>query len=54
MIQGKALEVSSFEDRLRRSRGRLGRNAVTSAKVTRDEQNELEEAAQAEGKALSE
>ena len=54
MIQEKVLEVNSFDDRLRRSRGCLSRNAVASAKVTRDEQIELEDAAQAEGKALSE
>ncbi len=54
MTQETAPEESSFEDRLRRSRGRLSRNAVASAKVTREEHSELEDAAKAEGKALSE
>jgi hypothetical protein len=43
-----------FGSRLRRSRGRTGRTCVASAKVTRAEQEELEAAATAEGKALSE
>ena len=41
-------------DRVRRSQGRFARNAIASAKVTRDEQKELEAAAKGEGKALSE
>ena len=40
--------------RLHRSRGRAGRTFVASAKVTRDELNELERAATSSGKALSE
>jgi hypothetical protein len=43
-----------FEARLRRSQGRSGRTFVASAKVTQDEHSELETAAQAVGKALSE
>lgn len=54
MLQEKVLATSSFEDRLRRSGGRSSRNAVASAKVTREEQAELENAAKAENKALSE
>ena len=41
-------------DRVRRSQGRFARNAIASAKVTRDEQKELEAATKGEGKALSE
>lgn len=44
----------SLEGRVRRSRGRLSRNSVASAKVTTREQDELESAARREGKALSE
>lgn len=44
----------SFEDNLRRARGRTSRNFIASARVTKAEQNELEEAARSEGKALSE
>ena len=40
--------------RIRRSQGRLARNAIASVKVTRDEQREIEAAAQHEGKAVSE
>ena len=43
-----------FKNRLRRSRGRSGRTFVASARVTSEEQNELEAAAGAQGKALSE
>jgi hypothetical protein len=43
-----------FEARLRRSQGRSGRTFVASAKVTQAEHSELEMAAQADGKALSE
>jgi hypothetical protein len=41
-------------ERIRRSQGRLARNAIASAKVTQSEQAELEAAARREGKALSE
>lgn len=43
-----------FEARTSRSRGRAGRTHVASAKVTQRELAELEKAAAAEGKALSE
>ena len=44
----------SFEGRLSRSRGRAGRDRVVSSRATADEHQELEAAAKAEGKALSE
>lgn len=40
--------------RIRRSQGRLARNAIASVKVSKDEHVELEAAAKREGKALSE
>jgi hypothetical protein len=40
--------------RLSRSRGRTSRDQMANARVTRDEQRELVEAARADGKALSE
>jgi len=43
-----------FENRLRRSLGRTSRKIVASAKVTEAERGELDAAAKAEGKALSE
>jgi hypothetical protein len=43
-----------FAKRLRRSQGRSGRTSVASAKVTQAEHGELEAAAEADGKALSE
>lgn len=43
-----------FEHNLRRARGRDSRNYIASARVTKSEQQELEEAARLEGKALSE
>ena len=43
-----------FEHNLRRARGRDSRNYIASARVTKGEQQELEEAARLEGKALSE
>lgn len=43
-----------FETRTSRSHGRGGRTYVASAKVTREEQTELEKAARADGKSLSE
>ena len=49
--QAADLGISS---RIRRSQGRLARNAIASVKVTKDEQKELEAAAKHEGKALSE
>lgn len=48
------VQVLKLEDRLRRSKGRTGRTRSANAKVTADEQDELERAAAAEGKALSE
>lgn len=44
----------SFEDNLRRARGRTSRNYIASARVTKAEQDELEKAARSQGKALSE
>lgn len=44
----------SFEGRLSRSKGRTGRDRVVSSRATADEHQELETAAKAEGKALSE
>ena len=49
--QGKGID---FEHNLRRARGRDSRNYIASARVTKGEQQELEEAARIEGKALSE
>jgi hypothetical protein len=43
-----------FAKRLRRSKGRSGRTLVASAKVTKSEHSELANAAEANGKALSE
>ena len=43
-----------LEERLRRSKGRQSRNCMANARVTEDEQIELEDAAKTEGKALSE
>jgi hypothetical protein len=43
-----------LERSLRRSRGRAGRTISATARVTRDEQNEMEEAAAAKGQSLSE
>jgi uncharacterized protein (DUF1778 family) len=48
-----AIEIN-FEDRLARSKGRSSRNRVANARVTEGEQKELEAAAKAVGKALSE
>lgn len=48
------ISTIDFANQLRRSRGRSGRVFVASAKVTRPELNELEDKAQADGKALSE
>ncbi len=53
MTQTPATDID-FEVRTSRSHGRAGRTRVASAKVTRQEQLELERAARAEGKALSE
>jgi len=44
----------NLEDRLARSKGRSSRNRVANSRVTEGEQKELEAAAKAEGKALSE
>lgn len=48
---GNTLDLNS---RIRRSKGRPGRKGVASARVTEEEQMELENAAKGEGKALSE
>lgn len=45
---------TSMEQRLSRSKGRLARDHVAQARVTRLEQEELEDAARRQGKALSE
>ena len=47
-------EPINLEDGLRRARGRTSRNYIASARVTKAEQDELEAAAHAQGKALSE
>ncbi len=47
-------EGIDFEHSLRRARGRDSRNYIASARVTKSEQQELEQAARLEGKALSE
>lgn len=52
-MQQQAAPIS-FEDNLRRARGRTSRNYIASARVTKAEQEELEEAARSQGKALSE
>ena len=44
----------SFEEQLRRSKGRPSRDRIASSRVTTEELIELENAAKAEGKALSE
>ncbi len=43
-----------FAKRFQRSQGRTGRTFNTNAKVTKEEQTELESAARADGKALGE
>ena len=43
-----------FETRIRRSKGRAGRTVSATARVTRDEQNEMEAAAKQKGQSLSE
>jgi hypothetical protein len=42
------------ETRIRRSKGRAGRTISATARVTRDEQNEMEAAAKQRGQSLSE
>jgi hypothetical protein len=49
--QGSLLNL---EARIRRSKGRTGRTISATAKVTRDEQNEMEAAAKQKGQSLSE
>ena len=49
--QGSLLNL---EARIRRSKGRTGRTISATAKVTRDEQNEMETAAKQKGQSLSE
>ena len=54
-MQGTSPAVTiDFETGLRRSQGRMARKIVASAKVTEAERGELDAAAKAEGKALSE
>ena len=43
-----------LETRIRRSKGRTGRTISATARVTRDEQNEMEAAAKRKGQSLSE
>ena len=43
-----------LETRIRRSKGRTGRTISATARVTRDEQNEMERAAKLKGQSLSE
>ncbi len=43
-----------LETRIRRSKGRTGRTISATARVTRDEQNEMENAAKRSGQSLSE
>ena len=43
-----------LETRIRRSKGRTGRTISATARVTRDEQNEMEKAAKRSGQSLSE
>lgn len=43
-----------LEARIRRSKGRTGRTISATARVTRDEQNEMEKAAKRSGQSLSE
>ena len=43
-----------LETRIRRSKGRTGRTMSATARVTRDEQNEMEKAAKRSGQSLSE
>ncbi len=54
MDETKETNLIDFETRFRRSRGRGGRTFSATAKVTREEHEELETAAKAEGKALGE
>lgn len=44
----------NLEARIKRSKGRTGRTISATAKVTRDEQNEMEAAAKQKGQSLSE
>ena len=50
-LKGSLLDL---ETRSRRSKGRTGRTISATAKVTRDEQNEMEVAAKQRGQSLSE
>lgn len=54
MDEASGTDSIDFAARFRRSRGRSGRTFSATAKVTREEHNELEAAAKAEGKALGE
>ncbi len=54
MQSGSTAGPIDFETSLRRSQGRTSRKIVASAKVTEAERGELDAAAKAEGKALSE
>jgi uncharacterized protein (DUF1778 family) len=49
-----AQEVIPIADRLSRAQGRKARRHSATAKLTRDEHHQIEKAAKAEGKALSE
>ena len=48
------VSLLNLEARIRRSKGRTGRTISATAKVTRDEQNEMEAAAKQKGQSLSE
>lgn len=49
-----AVDLGIDSRSFRRSQGRTGRTISATAKVTREEQNELEETARAQGKSFSE
>ena len=48
------VSLLNLEARIRRSKGRTGRTISATAKVTRDERNEMEAAAKQKGQSLSE
>jgi len=54
MQQEVSQENMSIQDRLSRAQGRKARRHSATAKLTRDEHQRIENAAKAEGKALSE
>ncbi|CAN5410542.1 hypothetical protein BH10ACI4_BH10ACI4_06420 [soil metagenome] len=54
MEEQAATSFLDLETRIRRSKGRTGRTISATARVTRDEQNEMERAAKLKGQSLSE